>query len=245
MNNSKYINWLLKGFAYFALSALLAIAINLFAYKWVNPSPTWLMVQRYFIHPKTQFIEPKQQWVAIGNISPFMVQAAVAAEDNLFMDHWGFDFESIKKARDNNITGSRTRGASTISMQTAKNVFLWPKRSWTRKALEAFFTVLIEVAWGKERIMEVYLNVAEMGIAIYGAEAAANHHFKRTASAISRNQAALLAAALPNPLTRNPQRPSAYLKSYQNRILRNMNNIGPIDLTPAEPGKKQSGANKE
>jgi len=245
MKRSIYSNGLLRGFGYAAISAAIAILIITIAYKWVNPSPTWLMVQRYFIHTKTQFISPKSNWVSINHISPFMVQAVVAAEDNLFMEHWGFDFESIKKAKENNKTSSRTRGASTISMQTAKNVFLWPKRSWTRKALEAFFTIIIEAFWSKERIIEVYLNVAEMGIAIYGCDSAAKIHFKSSANKITKSQAALIAATLPNPLVRNPQKPSAYVKNYQNRILRNMNNIGSIEFSKRKNKQPARSASKK
>jgi monofunctional glycosyltransferase len=122
--------------------------------------------------------------------------------------------------------GKKVRGASTISMQTAKNIFLWPKRSWVRKGFEAVFTVLIETFWGKQRIMEVYLNVAELGKGIYGTEAASIFFYKVNSKKINRSQAALMAAVLPNPLIRNIAKPSAYVKSYQQRILRNMSNVG-------------------
>jgi monofunctional biosynthetic peptidoglycan transglycosylase len=142
------------------------------------------------------------------------------------MEHNGFDFEAIKKAKNENSKGKKIRGASTISMQTAKNVFLWPKRSWVRKGFEAIFTVLIETFWGKQRIIEVYLNVAEFGKGIYGAEAASSIFLKVNSKKINRSQAALMAAVLPNPLIRNIAKPSAYIKTYQQRILRNMSNVG-------------------
>ena len=136
----------------------------------------------------------------------------IASEDNLFDSHNGFDWKQINKAiEDHEQTGKRLRGASTISQQTAKNVFLLPSRSFVRKGLEAYFTVLIEVIWGKRRIMEVYLNVAEMGKGIYGAEAAAEQLFHKKASKLTRRESCLIAACLPNPLKRNAARPSSYI----------------------------------
>jgi len=172
----------------------------------------------------------KQKWVDIDKISPNMILAAVAAEDNRFMVHRGFDWESIRQAWEYNRKGKKIRGASTISQQTAKNVFLWPERSWVRKGLEAYFTVLIEFFWTKERIMEVYLNVAEMGKGIYGVEAAAREYYGKPASHLTRHEAAMIATTLPAPSKRNPARPSSYMKRYQRRILWNMNNLGEIDL---------------
>jgi len=159
-----------------------------------------------------------------------MILAAVAAEDNRFMVHRGFDWESIRQAWEYNRKGKKIRGASTISQQTAKNVFLWPERSWVRKGLEAYFTVLIEFFWTKERILEVYLNVAEMGKGIYGVEAAAREYYGKPASHLTRHEAAMIATTLPAPSKRNPARPSSYMKRYQRRILWNMNNLGEIDL---------------
>jgi monofunctional biosynthetic peptidoglycan transglycosylase len=138
--------------------------------------------------------------------------------------------EAIKKARKHNETHKRKRGASTISQQTAKNVFLWPGRTWVRKGLEVYFTVLIEVFWSKERIMEVYLNVIETGDGIYGTDAAARIYFNKSAAKLSRAEAALITAALPNPRKRNPGKPSAYLSARKNLILRNMNNIGKVEF---------------
>ena len=151
----------------------------------------------------------KHDWVSIDKISHNMPQAVVASEDNLFLNHSGFDYEQIKKAIAEAKAGRRYRGASTISQQTAKNVFLFPGRSWVRKGFEAYFTFLIEVLWDKERILEVYLNVAEMGRGIYGAEAAAEHLFCTRASKLTSHQASLIAACLPNPLVRKANAPSA------------------------------------
>jgi monofunctional biosynthetic peptidoglycan transglycosylase len=167
-------------------------------------------------------------WKSLDEISSQLQLAVVASEDNRFLEHSGFDLEAIKKAQDYNDRekGKKVRGASTISQQTAKNVFLWPDRNWVRKGLEVYFTFLIETIWGKKRIMEVYLNVIEMGNGIYGAEAASQKYFHRPASALTRDQAALIAGALPNPLKADPAHPSAYLQSRKQWILWNMANIG-------------------
>ncbi len=160
-----------------------------------------------------------KQWVSIEHISPYMIQAVIASEDNLFMEHNGFSFEDIRKAWEHNQKGKRIRGGSTISQQTAKNVFLWNKRSYVRKALEAYFTVLIELFWSKERIMEVYLNVIETGDGIYGVQAASLEYFGKDAAKLSRSQAALIAVCLPNPRRFNPARPSSYIQRRQNQIM--------------------------
>lgn len=212
------------------LSAASSSALIVIAYRWVNPPSTWLMVERYFWGDETHCMTIQHDWVSISSVPNHMVLAVVAAEDNLFMTHWGFDFKSIKEAREEMLQGKRVRGASTISMQVAKNVFLWHGRTWTRKVLEAGFTVLVEVIWGKQRIMEVYLNVAEFGPSIYGVEAASQEYFNKPASELTRHQAALLTTVLPNPLRRNPTKPSQYMRSYQQRILKNMDNIGEINL---------------
>ena len=159
-----------------------------------------------------------------------MIQAVVAAEDNRFLEHWGIDVEAIEKAVEHNKRHRRKHGASTITQQTAKNVFLWPARTYTRKALEFYFTTMIELTWSKKRIMEVYLNVIETGDGIYGAEAAAQKYFHKPASKLTRGEAALIAAALPNPRKRNPAAPSDYLWRRQARILDLMNKIPPVTL---------------
>lgn len=164
----------------------------------------------------------KHDWVSFGALSPKLQLAVVCAEDQAFLEHWGFDFQAIEKAIEHNRKSRRLRGASTISQQTAKNVFLWPGRSWLRKGLEVYFTFLIETLWSKERIMTVYLNVIEFGDGIYGAEAAAQHFFNKSASQITREEAALLAAVLPNPLKRNPARPSSLVRNRQQWILSQM-----------------------
>ncbi len=160
----------------------------------------------------------EKDWVSIDEISPNMVQAVVASEDNLFKTHYGFSFDDIGKAIKHNKKGRRIRGGSTISQQTAKNVFLWPQRSYIRKGLEAYFTVLIELIWSKERIMEVYLNVIETGDGIYGVEAASQRFFNKSAAKLTKSQAALIAASLPNPRKFNIGNPSGYMLRRQAKI---------------------------
>ncbi len=205
--------------------------INTIFFSFINPGSTWLMILKHH-QPKEQrgYTKIKHSWVSLDEISPNMVLAVIAAEDNKFMEHNGFDWKSIKKANKLNKSGKKLRGASTISQQTAKNIFLWPKRSWVRKGLEAYFTILIELFWSKERIMEVYLNVAEMGKGIYGAEAAAREYYKKPVSKITRYEAAMIATTLPAPSKRNPAKPSRYMVRYQGHILRNMNNLGKIEF---------------
>lgn len=164
-------------------------------------------------------------WVAYDQISDNLKRAVVASEDQLFYQHKGFDKVQIKKAIEENKKGKRPRGASTISQQTAKNIFLWPHSSWFRKGLEAYFTVLIELFWSKDRILHVYLNSIEMGDGVYGAEAVAFHHFNISASELSKNQSALIAATLPNPLRLSSKNPSPYVYKRQAFILRQMKNI--------------------
>ncbi|MFV0438143.1 MAG: monofunctional biosynthetic peptidoglycan transglycosylase [Desulfopila sp.] len=169
-------------------------------------------------------------WVPLERISPQLVQAVVAAEDNLFMEHWGFDFQQIKIAMKENKRRSKPRGASTISQQTAKNVFLWPSSTLVRKGFEVYFTVLIELIWGKKRIMEVYLNSIEMGESIYGAESVARLHFQTSAARLSRRQSATIAATLPNPLRYNSAAPSPYIEKRRQQIQRLMTRIGTVNL---------------
>lgn len=162
-------------------------------------------------------------WVPSSQISSHMKRAVIASEDQLFNEHFGFDIEAIEKAvKHNKKHPGRVRGASTISQQTAKNVFLWQGRNYLRKILEVYFTFMIELCWGKERILEVYLNVAETGDGIFGVEAAARHYFKKSARSLTREEAALIAAVLPNPVRYKVNRPSAYVLKRQRWILRQM-----------------------
>ena len=174
----------------------------------------------------------KKDWTSLEDISPYMAKAVMASEDQLFMEHWGFDTHSIKKAFESNNRKKKKgiKGASTISQQVAKNVFLWPSRSWLRKGLEAYFTVLIEIFWSKKRIMEVYLNVIETGDGIYGAEEASQIYFKRPAKKLTASEAALIAAVLPNPRKWSPAHPTDYIHKRQEWILFNMKRLGNINF---------------
>lgn len=168
------------------------------------------------------------EWVPLEKISEDLPVAVMASEDQRFLSHHGFDFEAIEKAAKRNAQnrGKRKHGASTISQQTAKNVFLWPGRTWVRKGFEVYFTALIELMWSKQRIMEVYLNSIEMGEGIYGAEAVARRHFGCHADELSRSQCALIAATLPNPRRFNSAAPSAYMLKRQGKILHEMKFVG-------------------
>lgn len=172
--------------------------------------------------------QPQHQWRPLAQISPNLLQAVVAAEDQKFLQHSGFDLQAIEKALVYNSKGRKVRGASTISQQTAKNVFLWTGRSWVRKGLESGLTLLIEGAWGKGRILEVYLNSVEFGPGVFGAEAAAQRYFGISAAKLSRQQAALLAAVLPNPHRFLVQAPSPYLRKRQQWIQKQMQQLASI-----------------
>ncbi len=199
-------------------------------FKFVPVFATPLMAARAVENiTKDKPLEFSHDWVSIDDISPNMQKAVIAAEDSNFMTHNGFDFEAMKKALDNNSKGRRIKGGSTISQQTAKNVFLWQGRSYIRKGLEAYFTVLIEAIWGKERIMEVYLNSIEMGNNVYGVEAAAHHYFLKTASTLSKREAAAIAAILPNPRKYKATNSSSYISRRKDRIVRHMRHVGELN----------------
>jgi monofunctional biosynthetic peptidoglycan transglycosylase len=168
----------------------------------------------------------EKNWVANEKISNKLELAVVCSEDQNFLNHHGFDFTAIKKAMKHNEKSKRVRGASTISQQTAKNVFLWQGRSWIRKGFEVYFTFLIETFWSKERILEVYLNVIEMGDGIYGAEAASQAYFNKPASKLNSSQAALIAAVLPNPIKYSAKKPGPFIHRRQQWIIRQMNYWG-------------------
>lgn len=192
-------------------------------YRLVPPPVTFLMAQRLYEQFRDDRpLKLKKSWRSLKEISPYLPSAVMAAEDQRFMDHSGFDWEAMQRAYRHNKNGRRVRGGSTITQQVAKNVFLWPGRSYIRKGFEAYFAVLIELFWGKKRIMEVYLNVAEMGIGVYGAEAASWYYFNRPASELNRHQAALIAAILPNPTKYPVRNPGPYVRSRQGQILRYM-----------------------
>lgn len=212
--------------AFFASTILSVVAL-----RWVPVWFTPLMFIRVYQQVKVgESVTLHHDWVSLDEISPSLSQAVMASEDAHFLEHHGFDFKAIEHAAMRNMQHPEKRklGASTISQQTAKNVFLWPGRSWLRKGLEVYFTALIELLWPKERIMEVYLNSIEMGRGIYGAEAVAEHHFRTTASELTREQCALIAATLPNPRRFDSSRPSPYMLKRQRRILHEMKFVQPL-----------------
>jgi monofunctional glycosyltransferase len=189
-------------------------------YKFVPVPYTPLMVIRYFENKSAgKNIETKHHWVPLENISKNLQKAVIASEDGRFFEHYGLDFSAMQKAAVGNFKGKKLKGGSTITQQTAKNVFLWQGRSYFRKALEAYYTVLIELIWGKERILEVYLNSIEMGDGIYGADAATQHWYKKECKSLTRMQAAGIAAILPNPRRFSPNG-SAYISRKQSKIAR-------------------------
>ena len=189
------------------------------AYRFLPVYITPLMVIRCFQQVADgKSVTLHHHWVSRDKISPHMPVAMMASEDSRFLVHHGFDFGAIQTAARNNAKGHRIHGASTISQQTAKNVFLWPGRSWTRKGFEVYFTFLIEMMWSKQRIMEVYLNSIEMGDGIYGVDAVAEYHFDKKAKDLFRGECALIAATLPNPRKFSSKYPSAYMKKRQRQI---------------------------
>lgn len=227
----EFFKKLLKLFKWIAIIFFSLSIFSVILFRFTNPPLTPLMVIRYIEHDnkqeKRKFLK---EWVEIEKISPNMILAAVAAEDNKFTDHFGIDFEAIQNARKLNKFSRIRHGGSTITQQTAKNLFLTPSRTFIRKGFELYFTFLLEVLWSKKRILEVYLNIVEMGDGIYGVEAASEFYYHKKASKLSRGEAALLAATLPSPRRRNPAKPNGYLYYYQGRVLSIMNQIGKVEL---------------
>jgi monofunctional biosynthetic peptidoglycan transglycosylase len=201
-------------------------------YKYVPVPYTPLMVIRTV--ESEENYERKHDWVSIQQISKHLQLAVICAEDQNFLNHNGFDYKAIKRAYEKNKNGKRIRGASGISQQTAKNVFLWPERNWLRKALEVYFTFLIESLWSKEHILEVYLNSIEMGEGIYGAEAAAQYWFNTSAKNLSQSQAAAIAAILPNPRKYKASPASKYIENRKAWIVDQMQNFGTFNLSEKE-----------
>jgi monofunctional biosynthetic peptidoglycan transglycosylase len=196
--------------------------------RWLPAPTSTFMIYRHFedlIDDQT-FKSINYTWVSLEKISPNASAAVIAAEDQRFFQHSGFDLDSIQSSIDVYMGGGRLRGASTISQQVAKNLFLIPSKNFLRKGLEVWFTLLIEIMWSKERILEMYLNIAEFGNHLFGIEAASRHYFGIPAKQLSRAQAALLAATLPNPITLHANRPSNYVLKRQHWILRQMRNLG-------------------
>lgn len=208
----------IASFFRWAIVLFLATSIlTVVAYRFIPVYITPLMVIRCFEKGE---LKMHHHWMPMDNISRHMPVAVMASEDQRFLLHHGFDYNAIEKAAVHNIknkTGKK-RGASTITQQTAKNVFLWPGRSWVRKGFEVYFTALIELIWSKQRIMEVYLNSIEMGDMVYGVDAVARYHFGKTASELSRSECALIAATLPNPIRFSSKAPSGYVRLRQRKI---------------------------
>lgn len=199
---------------FIALSVLWVLVL-----RWVPVWVTPLMISRSIEYRSDKDFHTHKKWRSYEKISPELAKAVIASEDNLFAEHNGFDWKEMRKAIDEHKNkGKKLRGASTISQQTAKNVFLFPSKSFVRKGFEAYFTILIECLWSKERIMEVYLNVAEMGKGIYGAEAAAQEMFGKSASQLTRRESSLIAACLPNPIKRHADNPSQYVLKRSGQI---------------------------
>ncbi|PZO28006.1 MAG: monofunctional biosynthetic peptidoglycan transglycosylase [Flavobacteriaceae bacterium] len=222
----KVFRWIWKATLWFITLSILSVII----FKWVPVPITPLMMTRAIdnkMEGKDMILS--HDWEPIENISPNLQKAVIASEDGNFLKHNGFDFKAMQKAFKNNQKGKRLKGGSTISQQTAKNVFLWQGRSYIRKGLEAYFTVLIELIWGKERIMEVYLNSIEMGNGVYGAESAARHWYRKSAVDLTKKEAAGIAAILPNPRKYKATNSSSYIERRKGKIVRVMNQIGEID----------------
>ena len=210
---------------FFGLSVSLVVL-----YKFIPVPFTPLMVVR-FVETKNsdQEVSFDHDWEPLENISPNLQKAVIASEDGTFLQHHGFDFDAMGKALKNNQRGKKIKGGSTISQQTAKNVFLWQGRSYLRKGLEAYFTFLIELIWGKERIMEVYLNSIEMGNGIYGAQAASRHWYHKDAANLSVREAAGIAAILPNPRKFKASNSSSYINKRKTKIVRLIRHMGKLE----------------
>jgi monofunctional biosynthetic peptidoglycan transglycosylase len=227
-----------KNISRFILKIILVLFITttswVLLYRFVNPPITPLMVIRY-LEGGGKGRRIVKAWKDYDSISENMALAVVASEDQKFFEHHGFDFDAIRGAAINNINDDRIKGASTITQQVAKNVFLWPERSWLRKGAEAYFTVLIETFWSKKRILEVYLNVIELGTGIYGTEMASRTYFGKPASKLTKDEAALLAAILPSPRRMSPTHPSSYVNKRRQWIREQMDSIGSLNTLTRDP----------
>ncbi|MGH8427849.1 MAG: monofunctional biosynthetic peptidoglycan transglycosylase [Gammaproteobacteria bacterium] len=212
---------------------LLALIVALFlitwlpvlVLRWVNPPTTAYMIETIASLPDARPLD-RRAWVPYDQIAPAMRLAAVAGEDQTFPGNHGFDVKAIKAAMQHNANDDTLHGASTITQQTAKNLFLWPGRNYFRKGVEAYFTALIDVTWSKQRVLAVYLNIVQFGPRTFGVEAAAEHYFGKHASQLTAPEAALLAATLPDPIDYDPAHPSAYLQERQSWILEQMRHLG-------------------
>jgi monofunctional biosynthetic peptidoglycan transglycosylase len=239
----KILNYIWKTIVCFVVLSVLSVIL----FRWVPVPVTPLMVIRCLEQKADgKKMHMEHDWEPFENITPKLQLAVVCSEDQNYLKHFGFDWGAIQKAMKENEQGKNMRGASTITQQTAKNVFLWPGRSYIRKAFEVWFTLLIEIFWSKERIMEVYLNSIEMGDGVYGAEAASQHWFRKKASKLTKDEAAAIAAILPNPLKYKANPPSSYISKRKEWIKQQMNYWGnkldydkyKDDDEPAKSGKQ-------
>lgn len=224
------IKFLVKLSAKVVLVVIVISVCWVLVYKWIDVPVTYLMLSKKLESGH----KVAHQWVPIENISDELKLAIICSEDQNFILHNGFDTKAIAKVIDEYKRGKKLRGASTITQQTAKNVFLWSKRSWLRKGLESYFTFLIELLWSKERILEIYLNSIEMGDQIFGAEAAAKFWFNKGASNLNRDEAAAIAAILPNPIKYIPNPPSLYVQQRKIWIKNQMYNYGKLKIEDDE-----------
>lgn len=220
----------IKRLVYKTIVLFLIVSVgSVILFRWIPIPVTPLMIIRSVEQlAKGEKAVLSHQWVSLDKISNNLAKAVIVSEDQKFIEHFGFDFEAIEKAFEGNQKGRKIKGGSTITQQTAKNVFLWPQRSYIRKGFEMYFTFLIEIFWSKERILEVYLNSIEMGNGVYGAEAAAQHWFRKPAAKLTKYQAASIAAILPNPRKYKATNSSNYVERRKNWIIRQMGYFGPL-----------------
>ena len=226
----RILSWIWKITKWFLILSVLSVI--LFRFIPIPITPLMLIRCTEQVFSKDKKLKLKKDWTRLDEMSAAMPLAVIASEDQMFEEHFGFDFKAIDKARKYNERhhGKKMKGASTISQQTAKNVFLFPARSWVRKGFEVYFTFLIEIFWSKRRIMEVYLNVMETGEGVYGAEAAAQQYFHKPSKKLSVREASLIAAVLPNPRKWSPARPSAYIQRKSGRIMHFMSQMDVKDF---------------
>ena len=218
-------NWIVK----IAISFVVISVVSVILFRWIPVPVTPLMIIRSVEQlANSEKAVLSHHWVPLDKISNNLAKAVIVSEDQKFIEHFGFDFEAIEKAFTGNQKGRKIKGGSTITQQTAKNVFLWPQRSYIRKGFEMYFTFLNEVFWSKQRILEVYLNSIEMGNGVYGAEAAAQHWFRKPAAKLTKYESAAIAAILPNPRKYKAKGSSNYVERRKNWIVRQMGYFGPL-----------------
>jgi len=230
-NKNKFFKSAASFFRKVIILTLVVTIVPVVLLRWVPPLTSAFMIRKSIasVWSGSKTYKTRYNWTPLNKISRHAVIAVIASEDQMFPEHFGFDFDSISDAMKKHSRGKHLRGASTISQQVAKNLFLWPGRSFVRKGLEAYFTVLIETIWPKKRIIEVYLNTAEFGNGIFGVGAASEIYFKKPPSRLSFSEAALLAAVLPNPALLHVNRPSRYLTIRQNWVIEQISQLGGTD----------------